>query len=91
MSFFSYRRGDRDGDVCVSGACVREKRDVRVRCFREFRAIGLVLNRSRERVWNGVSWVGGAKWGVNSCPSLLDFVEQEPTKEKRGLILPRQT
>ena len=34
MSFFSFRRGDRDGDVCVSGARVCKKRDVRARCFR---------------------------------------------------------
>ena len=76
MSFFSYRRGDRDGDVCVSGARVYKKCDVRAWCFRVIRAIGFVSNRLRERVWNCVQQVGGAKWVVNSCPSLFGFVKQ---------------
>ena len=67
MSFFSYRRGDRDGDVCVSGARVCKKRDVRAWCFRVIRAIGFVSNRSRDRVWNCVLEIGGTKLGVNKA------------------------
>ena len=73
MSFFSYRRGECDGDVCVSGACVCKKRDVRVRYFRVIRAIGFVLNRSRDRVWNCVF---AGRWDKIGCQHVSLYISQ---------------